>query len=44
MRKGTFIVVVIIAAILVGVGIVLRSDGGGAFSEWLASLHGNPRH
>ena len=44
MRKGTFIVVVIVAAILVGVGIVLRSDGGGAFSEWLASLHGSPRH
>ena len=44
MRKGTFIVVVIVAAILVGVGIVLRSDGGGAFSEWLASMHGSPRH
>jgi hypothetical protein len=44
MRKGTFIVVVLIAAVLVTAGVVLRSDGGGAFTEWLASLHGNARH
>ena len=44
MRRGTFIVVVIIAAVLVGVGVVLRSEGGGAFTEWLASLHGNAGH
>jgi hypothetical protein len=44
MRKGTFIVVVLIAAVLVSVGVVLRSEGGGAFTEWLASLHGNARH
>jgi hypothetical protein len=44
MRKGTFIVIVIIAAVLVGVGVVLRSEGGGAFTEWLASMHGTARH
>jgi hypothetical protein len=44
MRKGTLIVVVLIAAVLVTVGVVLRSDGGGAFTEWLKSVHGTPRH
>lgn len=45
MRKGTFLVVVIVAAVLVAIGVTLQSGGGGAFTDWLASLHGgNARH
>jgi hypothetical protein len=43
MRKSTFVVVLVLAAVLVAVGVALQGDSG-AFSDWLASLHGRPRH
>jgi hypothetical protein len=42
MRKTTFIVVLIVAALLFAIGVALQSGGGGALSNWLASLHGAP--
>lgn len=40
MRRSTFLVVLIVAAVLVAIGVGLRSSDGG-FTRWLASLHGS---
>jgi hypothetical protein len=43
MRKNTLLVMFVIVAVLFGIGVALRGDGG-RVTRWLASLHGGGGH
>jgi hypothetical protein len=43
MRKNSLIVVFVIVAVLLGIGVSLRGEGG-RVTKWLASLHGGGGH
>ena len=43
MRRGSFVVVLVIVAVLVAAALAIRAHGGDGFTDWLASLHGRPR-
>ena len=44
MRKPSLVVVLLIVAVLIGIGVSLRGEGGGTITRWLASLHGGGGH
>ena len=37
-------VVLLIIAVLIGIGVSLQGEGGGTITRWLASLHGGGGH
>jgi hypothetical protein len=43
MRKNTLLVLTLVVAVLLGIGVSLRGEGG-RVTRWLASLHGNGGH
>jgi hypothetical protein len=43
MRKNSLLVIVVVLAVLFGIGASLRGDGG-RVTKWLASLHGSGGH
>ena len=43
MRKKTLMALFVVVAILIGLGVSLRGDGG-RVTRWLASLHGGGGH
>ena len=45
MKSRSLIVLLLVVAVLASVAFALHRDGGGALTDWLASLHGSaPRH
>ena len=43
MRKHSLLALFVIVAVLIGIGVSLRGDGG-RVTRWLASLHGGGGH
>jgi hypothetical protein len=41
MRKPSWIVIALIVAVLIGISVGMRGEGG-TISRWFASLHGTP--
>lgn len=44
MKKQTFFLVLLVIGTLLALGIAVTAGGGNAFSDWLAAMHGAPRH
>ena len=43
MRKNSLLALFVIVAVLIGIGVSLRGEGG-RVTRWLASLHGGAGH
>ena len=40
MRNRTFVIVLVIAAVVVASALTMRADTGGALHRWFAAIHG----
>ena len=41
MSKRTLVIVLVLAALLIGSAVAVRGHGGGAFSSWFKRVHGH---